>query len=136
KSRVVLEAALARPGVADLPSVRAQADPVAWLERQIRADFTVAPEILRVVLAGSDPTELQVLLRAVRDAYLDEITAQEQRPQTERLDRLRKLHDEYSAALAERRKVIRELAEGLGASDPTTLGQKQQLAQARAGEQF
>lgn len=136
KNRGVLQAALSRPGVADLPVVKGQSDPVAWLEKQLRADFTVAPEILRLMIAGEDAASNRVILAAVVDAYLDETIEKERRPQTERLDRLKKLQDEYTASLADKRRAIRELAETLGASDPTALSQKQQPIAERAGEEW
>jgi capsular exopolysaccharide synthesis family protein len=134
KSRVVLNAALKRPGVAELAMLRDKSDPAAWLEKQLRADFSVAPEVLRLSLAGEDPVEIAVLLGAVRDAYLDEIVEKERRPQVERLERLKKVYEEYTAVLADRRQAARELAEGLGASDPAALGLKQQFALERLGE--
>src|SRR5438105_5005997 len=60
KSRLVLTAALRRPKVAELSIVRQQVDPVDWLEDQVQADYSVAPEILRVSITGKQPEELAI----------------------------------------------------------------------------
>src|SRR5262249_12423516 len=46
KSPLVLNSALRDPKVERLPIVLKQDDPVAWLEREIHADFGTAPEVL------------------------------------------------------------------------------------------
>src|SRR5260370_40827041 len=50
----------------DLPIVRAQGNGVLeWLDRSLKADFRVAPEIMSVWLSGDDPDGLADLLNAV-----------------------------------------------------------------------
>src|SRR5262245_15543289 len=61
KSRLVLKSALANPEVAALPSVRAQGAPETWLESKIQADYSIAPEILRITMTGEHPDELVTL---------------------------------------------------------------------------
>src|SRR5207244_1652609 len=72
KSRPVLTAALRLPKAADLRVVRQQIEPVEWLEQKIQADYTVAPDILRVSMTGDRPDELLVLVDAATEAYLQE----------------------------------------------------------------
>src|SRR5262245_24954457 len=52
KSRLVLNAALRDPKVAELKSVREHSQPVLWLEKEIQVDFSVAPEVLRIQMTG------------------------------------------------------------------------------------
>ena len=91
KSRHVLQAAINRPGIAELPSVRNNPDPVGWLETNLKADFSVSPEILRITLSGPNPTELIALLDAVREAYLAEGVNKDQTDKKAALDRLQRL---------------------------------------------
>src|SRR6185369_12426408 len=91
KSRHVLQTALDRPGVADLALVRDTPDPVGGLERELKADFNVAPEILRLTLTGPDPGELVTLLDAIRESYLAEGVNKELTDKRANLDRLRGL---------------------------------------------
>ena len=50
KSRLVLNAALRQGKVAELPIVREQEEPVAWLEKELKAASGASPEILSVAL--------------------------------------------------------------------------------------
>src|SRR5262249_28079154 len=47
KSRLVLNSALRDPSLAGLPSVTSKPDPVEWLEKELQADFSIAPEMMR-----------------------------------------------------------------------------------------
>lgn len=70
-SRFVLQAALRNPKVGQLPSVRAQHDPVDWLSKKLTVMFS--GELMRVSLSGTDPVEVTELLNGVVDAYLREV---------------------------------------------------------------
>ncbi len=54
RRRLTLNTALKQPRVASLVVVRAQPDPVAWLEDGLRVSFD-APELMRVELDGDSP---------------------------------------------------------------------------------
>src|SRR5262249_14161542 len=91
-SRPGIIAALAEPRVSDRGLVPRHASRVAWLEKAIKADYSIAPEILSISLSGENPDELVLLVNAIREAYLKEIVNREQNELTTRLDRLKEFH--------------------------------------------
>ena len=100
RKRDVLAAALGRPEVRDLPSVREQADPVGWLDRRLYVDFRVGAEFMRVSMEGDDPNEVLPILHAVRDAYMAEVDEREngtRRRRLEQLEEVQKQHRERQA---------------------------------------
>lgn len=134
RSRMVLNAALRQPEVADLAMLREHPDPVPWLEKELKADYALAPEILRLSMSGEDPRQVAILLNAVREAYLREIVEKEHRDRAEKIEKLQALYTQYEALLADRRKALADLARTVGAQDGPTLALKQHLALERVGE--
>lgn len=119
KSRLVLNAALRDPKVARLQTITEQIDPVEWLEKEVQADFSVAPEVLRIVMAGERPEELVILVDALREAYLKEIVGREANQRRERLAKLRELREKTEDQIRtsrENQKAIEKKA-GAGARD-------------------
>ena len=53
KSRKVLEAALKLQGVAELPSVKKQDDPIEWLGEQIKVECPRGSEIMKISMTGN-----------------------------------------------------------------------------------
>jgi hypothetical protein len=70
-SYYILQAAVSDPEVVDLPLVRAQADPVNWLLKQLEVGFLSNSEIMFVRLRGKpdEAEQLRNILNAVCDAY-------------------------------------------------------------------
>jgi capsular exopolysaccharide synthesis family protein len=131
KSRLVLNAALRQPQVAQLPIFRSKSNPVEWLEKQLQADCKLAPEILRISMSGESPEDLKIVVDAVRVAYLQEIVDKEHNERQARLDRLKKLQAEYDQTLRDKRRSFRELAQTVGAQHSQTLAHKQQVVMER-----
>lgn len=131
RSQLVLNAALRQPSVAELRCVRDQPNVLEWLEKNIKTDYTLAPEILRVSLSGDDPEEMKVLVNGITDAYLREVVDKEREKRAARLEQLKKLSAEYEETLGERRRNVRELAQSVGSRDSQTLALRQQIAQER-----
>ncbi len=122
KSRLVLNAALRQPKVAELAAVRQEADPIGWLEKELKVSGAASPEILTVVMQGGDAAELKVIVDAVVAAYLQEIVNKEHGKRQARLDQLKEIAAKYDENLRRKRRTLRELAESVGSGD------KQQLA--------
>lgn len=125
KSRVVLNNALERlrresPGAVFSP------DTIPWLEKDLQADYTIAPEILRVTLHGDDPQQLLPLLNAVADAYLDLVVNRDRTERQERLRQLQKLADTYEQTLAKKREELADSASAFGSRDVGLLRSKNQ----------
>ncbi len=110
KSRLVLNAALKRPGVAELTIVRSRPAPVEWLEEEVRADFSIAPTVLRIAVTGDSPDELKTLVNALRAAYVTEVVGRDRADRNERLGTLGKLRAEYAEKLRARRRADAELS--------------------------
>jgi capsular exopolysaccharide synthesis family protein len=129
RSRLVLNAALREPKVAELAVVTSQTDPVLWLEKAIKADFSVAPEILKISMTGEDPDELTKLVNAIRDAYMREILGKEGTDRRKRLDKLKEIFGEADRTLQSKRDLLRKMAEELGSSkDSKVMEKTQELA--------
>jgi succinoglycan biosynthesis transport protein ExoP len=111
KSRFVLNTALGQKEVKNLKLVLELPDPVQWLERELRVDFSLGPEILRISMEGNDPDQLKILVNGVTRAYLDEIGNKEHNSRLERLDFLKNLHRKYDDKIQTRKQNLRELSE-------------------------
>lgn len=75
KSNFVLTAALRNPGIASLPILRAQKDPVDWLQDRLEVDFPENAEILAIRLHGTEEQaeDLIRIVDAVAAAYQREV---------------------------------------------------------------
>jgi RNA polymerase sigma factor (sigma-70 family) len=116
KSRLVLQAALRRRGVAELAVVKQKADLLAWLERNLRADLIDNTGVLRVSVAEGGAAERAALANAVAEAYVDEVAEADQRRRVQRLNGLRDLRDVQEKGLREKRQRLHELGRVLAAS--------------------
>jgi hypothetical protein len=65
KSRLVLASALRDPKVANLAILANRLDPIAWLEKEVQADFALSPEIMRISMSGLETDDLVVLVNAI-----------------------------------------------------------------------
>lgn len=128
KSRLVLNAALKNPEVAELDMLKDKATPAPWLAQNLKVDFLLAPEILSISLTGNSPRELAVLVNAIRDTYMKEIVNKEHNERLARLAQLKNLTKTYDNLLRTKRTSLRDMAENLGSRDSQTLNLKQQFA--------
>jgi capsular exopolysaccharide synthesis family protein len=128
RSRFVLNKALRDPKVAELPIVREQSDPLAWLEKQVKADFSVAPEIMSISMSGDDPKAVALLLNAIRDAYIKEVVQRDRKLRNERYDDLLKIYTTYDDMVREKRRTLKAMSEDLGSQDLKVLAFHQEFA--------
>jgi capsular exopolysaccharide synthesis family protein len=128
KSRLVLNAALRQAKIGELPLVRHQEDPVAWLEKELKATSGASPELLSVALNGDQPQQLKLLVDAVIGAYMQEIVNKEQIKRQARLDHLKTIAGQYDEQLRRKRRTMRELVENVGSSDKQAIAMKQLFA--------
>jgi capsular exopolysaccharide synthesis family protein len=133
KSRLVLSTALKDPKVADLRLVQGLADPTGWLEKNLKADYTTAPEILSISLTGDRPEDLVVLVDVIREAYLREIVNRERNELQVRLNHLKEFYDHQQEVVTRKRESMRQLARLVGAQDPLILEQAHQHLLDREG---
>jgi len=128
KSPFVISAALRIPGISQLPMVRREGNPVAWLTDALRVTITGESEILRVSLRGEDTEQIIKLVNAVKDAFLEEIVQAERTERLVRLDVLKQGFQRNVNEIKQKSDTFYNLAEQLGTSDTELARIKQQLA--------
>lgn len=128
KSRFVLNAALRRPGIADLQIVRDQKFPLEWLEKVVGVDTYNSPEILRISLSGDRPDELAKVVNAIKDAYMEECVLAERKQRIARLSDLERIYGDTEKKVRTKEERSRNLAKQLGSGDSKALTIKQQMA--------
>jgi capsular exopolysaccharide synthesis family protein len=115
KSRLVLGGVLRDPKVAALPVLADKDDPLEWLTEQVKVDFTLAPEVMRISMQGHETDQLVDLVNAIRKTYLREVVERERSLRHLRLTRLGELrlkHDEQFQRIREGQREIEEKAGG------------------------
>ena len=127
KDRFTLNAALNLPGVAELSLVQEQADPLQWLESQINVEMA-GPGIIHISLSGDRPAELQTLVKAVTQAYLDNYVNQDSIARENERERLKKVRDQWQKLSEEKRKQLRALKKENGALTDKSMQLVQQIA--------
>lgn len=128
RSRLVLGVALRQPEVAELEVVRDQADPVFWLEKALKVDFQTAPEVLTISMSGNNSDELLLLVRAVKEAYFQEVVQKEENQRRAHFEELKKLKKSYDEDLKQKLDAFTKLAENAGSDDAQTLKFKHRYA--------
>jgi hypothetical protein len=113
RSRMVLNASLRNPAVAQLAIIRAHSDPVLWLEENLRTEFDPATALMKISLSGDDP-EYLILINAIREAYLSEVVEKENNDRHTRLEKLKSAYQELDEHLRDKRHNMRALAEVIG----------------------
>lgn len=126
-SRMVLNAVLRDPKVAQLPTVRDQLDALEWLEKDLKVEFPGGSTVLQISLNGDNPTDLAAVVNVVIDRYMDMIVDEEGRIRRKRLEDLQKVYDTEAARLKEERNALRNLSLNIGTADTPTAMLKQQF---------
>jgi capsular exopolysaccharide synthesis family protein len=121
KSRLVLNAALREPKVAQLSVLADKPDPLDWLEQELKVDNNIAPEFLRISMDGEKAQDLAVLVSAVTKAYLTEIVNADHNKRLDRLAQIKNLRMTAEADLRAKRKDLRDYAELVGSGDKESL---------------
>jgi capsular exopolysaccharide synthesis family protein len=119
-SAPVLTAALNKDEVKNLHLVRDQVNPISWLEKALKVDFLVSPEIMRVGLSGTEPDELAPLVNAVVDAYIQDIENKEKAKRSVLLAALKSNQVQEETKLRDRQKALRTMEQNLGLEDAAT----------------
>ena len=123
----MLNSALRQPEVSKLHSIQTKADPVLWLEKAIKADFLLGPEILSISLSGDDPQEVVTIVNAVTKAYTDEIVDKDRNARLVRLGELKKISNDFAGKTHAKQQTLRKIALAAGSRDSKNLVLKQQL---------
>ncbi|MCE9551868.1 MAG: polysaccharide biosynthesis tyrosine autokinase [Planctomycetes bacterium] len=135
KHPMVINAALAMPGVNDLPCIKSRISSqseVDWVASQIIVRSSgVSPgsttETMQIGMAGDDPMQMKVLVNAVTKAFLTRVTDEERRGLIERREKLDKAYLTKTEEVRRKRDHVYDLAQRVGTSNPQTAQTKQQL---------
>jgi capsular exopolysaccharide synthesis family protein len=73
RSHFVLAAAIRDPEIAALPMLKAQEDPVRFLEEELQIDFSDGSQLIKPKLSGDDPRAITQIVNAIHDAYFKEV---------------------------------------------------------------
>jgi capsular exopolysaccharide synthesis family protein len=127
KSPFVLTSALRRPGIADLPTVREQIDPIDWLAKSIQITAPMDSEVVQVRMRGRKAADVTKLVNAVTASYLDEVVNKERTERLGRRDALEKKYKENMSELRSRRETFNTLARTLGTRDSAEVATQRSL---------
>jgi hypothetical protein len=127
RSHVVLRNALENEKIRKLAVIAGRKDPIAWLQKQVRAEMLEDTEILRVSVRAGTPEEQAVLTNAIVNAYMSVIVKNEYAREVVLLNDIEKIYRESSAKLRAQRESYSNLADTLKTGDPQVLTIKKQL---------
>ncbi len=102
KSEFVLNAALR--DIKDLPTIKAQKEPIKFLEEELMVTWQDGSEIIRVTFKGHEPADAKRIVDAVQKAFIDEVRQRE-------VDRKRKFLEEVTAAQGKIKTVLNQFAD-------------------------
>jgi DNA repair exonuclease SbcCD ATPase subunit len=121
KSRRVISAAFAEPGLSEIPAIKDRRDLFEWLADHLQASFQEESEVLSISLrpgTGLSTQEQARVVNAIQNAYMDEVVNVRQRERQDRLDQLKKSLQTNSELITTRRETIRKLAAEAGRGQP------------------
>jgi len=139
RSYMVCTAALDSLATSTLPWIKeveaARADPVDWLSKQLTVTIPSSKrekegygnQLLRISMTGDDPVQLQKLVEAVTNAYLDRVVDEEKKGFLKQRDVLEKSYDRKAEELRTRREDLQQIARDIGTADAKTASAQQQL---------
>jgi polysaccharide biosynthesis transport protein len=137
KNRFLLNAVLQEPGIATLLIFEQGGiqEPVDWLRNNLRVDWTLGPEHMRIVLEGDNQAELMAIMNAVKTTYEKKVAADEGNMRNMKLAEIEKLQQKYQLEIKNHRMRIRNNLNiaGGGASDPVVLAIEERFATAAVG---
>jgi Mrp family chromosome partitioning ATPase len=71
KSEFVLNAALR--DIKDLPTIKAQSDPIKYLDEELIVTWQDGSEVIRITFKGTEPQDAKKIVDAVQNAFLKEV---------------------------------------------------------------
>ena len=127
KSPFVLTAAIRKPEISKLSTLRDEPYPIEWLEANVNVS-SPATEFIRISLSGKYPKDLHKIVSAIAESYLNEVVYADHEKRSDRMISLERINRDIEDRLRGKRTGLRQLAETLQTSDSHTLTLKQQLA--------
>jgi len=134
KSRLVVSAALRQPEISQLPAIKNQPDPIAWLQQILDVINLKDTEVLQVSLSprsGASGKDQAAIINAVVNAYMEEVVNVDLKRREDRLGKLKQIKQSYADILKERRETVRKLSSSLGRKKPLTGPEENSLLRRR-----
>lgn len=103
---------------------------IDWLEKTVKSDYNLGPEMLRATLSADDPEEVALLLNAIATAYLERNRDTDRTSRERRLGEYRTKREEMEAELGKLRGRLNERLKNQETLSRETTAQKQQQAMA------
>lgn len=132
KSPIVISAALNEKtsdgrDIKDLELVRNMGlGTVEWLEKALKTDFLLGPEVLRVTLSAEDPEDAAELLNAIAKAFTNEYSKMELSKKQARLADLRTKKEVIQEEMRMYRTILQKLYDSLDVKDYQAIVAQQQ----------
>src|SRR5665213_3338756 len=114
KSRRIILHALQQDEVKRLGLDSRYPDVVDWLETELKTEFVDPGEFVNVTLTAMDPSDALTVLKAVTNAYMDEVVYAEKTAKQTRLAEVEKIFTDSGAKLNRQRENFRTDAEVAG----------------------
>jgi capsular exopolysaccharide synthesis family protein len=134
KSPYVLQAALRKPGIEDLETLRESgADPIGWLSRGLMVTASPESEVVQVRLRGKNAEDVAKILNAVTTSFLEDVVNKERTERLGRRDALEKKFKENMTELRSRRETLNNLARTLGTRDSSEVATQRGLLMDHVG---
>jgi hypothetical protein len=118
KSRTVLNSALRAKSVSGLALIRAQNEPIVWLQKQLQVTFDPDAGMLRIALLHGDVSQRAPIVEAVRKEFLNEIVFKDKVQEQYRLNKLTELVSQYQETLRTKEGTLRQLQRSVGIVPP------------------
>jgi capsular exopolysaccharide synthesis family protein len=125
KGRLVLGTALARDEVKRLGLVQQQADPIAWLEEELKVESQDGSEIMTVSLSANNPAEAVTLVQAVVKSYEEQIVNLERDRRQARVKELEGIYTKTDKQLRQDKEDLHQRAEKATTGDKDLVTQQQ-----------
>ena len=127
KSTFVINAALRKPGIGQLPLIKEQDDAATWLTEELRISNPEDSEILSVSLKGRNKQQIEKIVNAVVESYFDEIVQNERENDLERFNILKRSYRKSLEEVKEKQELITQIAQEVGAPDSQQVELKHKL---------
>jgi Mrp family chromosome partitioning ATPase len=108
KSEFVLNAALR--DIKDLPTIKAQKDPIKFLDEEIQVTWQDGSEVIRITFKGTIPDDAKLIVDAVQKAFMANVIQRDVREKRAFLEKLEQ-------AQAEMKRILNQSAKKTAVSD-------------------
>ncbi|MBX3415394.1 MAG: polysaccharide biosynthesis tyrosine autokinase [Pirellulales bacterium] len=125
KTPLVLIAAVRT--IADLPLIKSHRDPVQFLKDELNVDFPGDSELMRISLRGEDPTQLVQIVKAVSNAYVNEVVDRDRMQKSKNYDLLLQTSETLRQQIHREQENYKRLCELLGTTSQDVVETEQKL---------